>query len=233
MRKINLLNIKGLPILEQLKLEEALLRADESDWCLINTEAPPSIVLGISAVPERFVDKTRLEMRSVPLIRRFSGGGTVFVDEETLFVTFIFNSASTPDKALQWSEQFYLPIFSPLPFRLKENDYTIFEKKCGGNAQYFRKNRFLHHTSFLFDYKSENMELLRFPEKTPKYRSGRSHDDFLMRLKDHFVNKNQFIETIRMRLDELFSVKECVLEDVMARKELPHRKSTERIDLSN
>ena len=41
------------PILEQLQLEEALFRADQRNWCLLNSGSPPAIVMGISGLPER------------------------------------------------------------------------------------------------------------------------------------------------------------------------------------
>ncbi|NGX54212.1 MAG: hypothetical protein K1000chlam4_00937, partial [Chlamydiae bacterium] len=51
MTTFSLLHLSGLPIFEQLQLEEALLRADEGNWCLINSGVPPAIVMGISAKP--------------------------------------------------------------------------------------------------------------------------------------------------------------------------------------
>ena len=45
----NLLRLRGYPILQQLRLEEALLRADKANWCIINDGTPsPAIVMGIS-----------------------------------------------------------------------------------------------------------------------------------------------------------------------------------------
>ena len=49
MRVINLLRLQGLPILQQLRLEEALLRADAGNWCILNDgSATTAVVLGIS-----------------------------------------------------------------------------------------------------------------------------------------------------------------------------------------
>ena len=49
MRVINLLRLQGLPILKQLRLEEALLRADAGNWCILNDgSATAAVVLGIS-----------------------------------------------------------------------------------------------------------------------------------------------------------------------------------------
>ena len=46
---VRLLRLKQFPILQQLRLEEALLRADSGNWCLLNDGTPdPAIVMGIS-----------------------------------------------------------------------------------------------------------------------------------------------------------------------------------------
>ena len=41
------------------------------------------------------------------------------------------------------------------------------------------ENRWLHHTSFLWDFREEMMRYLKHPAKTPAYRVGRAHLDFL------------------------------------------------------
>lgn len=44
-----LLSLRGFHILRQLRLEEALLRADSGNYCIINDGTPdPAIVMGIS-----------------------------------------------------------------------------------------------------------------------------------------------------------------------------------------
>lgn len=58
-------------------------------------EAPgarPTIVLGIGGKADKLVHLNRTARDGVPLLRRFSGGGTVIVDEGSLFVTFIMNT---------------------------------------------------------------------------------------------------------------------------------------------
>ena len=49
MHAVKLLRLSKLPILRQLLLEEALLRADIGNWCIVNDgTAVPAIVMGIS-----------------------------------------------------------------------------------------------------------------------------------------------------------------------------------------
>lgn len=51
---IQLLRLWQFPILRQLQLEEALLRVDDRNWCIINDgAATPAIVMGISGAENR------------------------------------------------------------------------------------------------------------------------------------------------------------------------------------
>src|ERR1043165_8469940 len=88
--------LKSYPIYEQLLLEERLLRSDTSNWWLINEGSPPANVMGISGKTEEMVDCAKAADNGIPLIKRFSGGGTVVVDENTLFITFICQKQAHP-----------------------------------------------------------------------------------------------------------------------------------------
>lgn len=228
----SILHLDAVPIIEQLQIEEALLRADEGNWCLINTNAPPSIVMGISGKVERLLNIDLIKKDNIPVIKRFSGGGTVYVDEKTVFVTFICNSQTLdvtpfPHAIMQWSEMVYKPLFPN--FSLRENDYVFGDLKFGGNAQYIKKQRWLHHTSFLWDFDPEKMNYLKLPEKRPQYRQDRPHNSFLTTLKQHFPSKHELIDQLKKTLSEKFQIVEKTKpEEVLL---LPHRKSTTFVTL--
>lgn len=79
-------------IFEQLRLEELLLRHDNSCWCLINSGPKvPAIVTGFSGKVPELVEIDAARRDGIGVIRRFTGGGTVVVDENTFFVSFICN----------------------------------------------------------------------------------------------------------------------------------------------
>ena len=70
----------------------------------------------------------RVQRAGIPVVRRFSGGGTVVVDGDTQLVSFVFGVAAAPAVPLfpaplmKWSEGFYAGVFDDLPdFRLREN----------------------------------------------------------------------------------------------------------------
>lgn len=47
--------------------------------------------MGFSAKPPELIDIEKVKKDSIPVIRRFTGGGTVIVDEDTLFGSIIMN----------------------------------------------------------------------------------------------------------------------------------------------
>ena len=225
----HLVHIKGMSIFSQLQLEEALLRQDTRNFCLINQGSSPAIVMGISGKTEELVDLSKARSLGIPIIKRFSGGGTVVVDEETLFITFICQKDSHPFPAypepiLKWAAGLYAQAF-PL-ISLKENDYVIGTKKCGGNAQYIKKDRWLHHTSFLWNFKPSYMELLLYPKKTPLYRNKRSHEEFLTPLSHHSPDKEQWIDSFKKTLKLIYPVSEISLGSLQPLLTTPHRQTT-------
>eukprot|EP00894_Picocystis_sp_ML_P002311 jgi/Pico_ML_1/52828/g3478.t1 len=140
---VKLLRLRRHSVYEQLRLEEALLRASESNWCLLNDgAAQPAVVMGISGKAEELLHVEEVKKRNLQVIRRFSGGGTVVVDENTVFSTFVFNQNEVdgvdpfPNHIMDWTGVVYKQVFpAHTEYTLRENDYVFGQKKIGGNAQ--------------------------------------------------------------------------------------------------
>ncbi|XAR71253.1 hypothetical protein NMG60_11028434 [Bertholletia excelsa] len=204
---MNLLRFEGLSILKQLHLEEQLLRTSSDNWCIINdgTNAP-AIVLGLSGKPSELLEIGPVLQDRVPVIRRFTGGGTVIVDPGTIFVTFICNRDDVssvqpyPRSIMSWSGLLYDKVFEGIGnFQLRENDYVFGDHKFGGNAQSITRKRWIHHTSFLWDFESRNMAYLKLPRKAPDYRLARGHLDFVCRMKD-YMGRSEFVDKTAKQL---------------------------------
>lgn len=230
-----LIELHQTPILDQLRLEEALVRADDRNFCLLNDGSPPAIVMKRTAVIEEMVDLDKVRERPIDLIRRFSGGGTVVVDQDTLFVTFICNQSfagipSFMDRIMKWSREVYRPVFEHLGFDLRENDYVIGNRKFGGSAQYVRKDRWCLHSSLLWDYQPENMKYLKLPPKRPEYRLDRSHDDFLCRLRDAYPTLEALRSALRRRITERFAAVPIAQEELEEVLQRPHHRTTKVVD---
>lgn len=235
---LNLLLFKNRSIFEQLQIEEALLRLNSENWCIINEGSPGAIVMGISGKPETLVCPQKMKERPIPLIKRYSGGGTVIVDSNTLFVTLILQKevlpcTALPESILRWTETFYQNALKIPGFHLRENDYAINDLKCGGNAQYLKKERLVHHTTFLWDYSEEAMHYLLYPPKTPNYRNGRPHTAFLTRLKESLPSKTHFIQEVKAELSRRFTVTEKPLNPLIPLLKEPHRQTTVQLTPAN
>ena len=62
--------LEGCSIFQQLQIEEALLRTDSRNWCLLNASVEPAIVMGISGQVEHLLNLSKLEETPIPVIRR-------------------------------------------------------------------------------------------------------------------------------------------------------------------
>ncbi len=230
---LHLIELSSIPIYEQLLLEEALLRADERSFCIINRGSPRAIVMGLSGIPSELLHLDLVQKHQIPVFKRFSGGGTVIVDEETLFITFLFAKNDLPitpypEPILRWTYDLYKSAWDLPGFSLKENDYALEERKCGGNAQYLRKERWLHHTSFLWNYREENMNYLSQPKKQPAYRKDRPHADFLCKL-NQFGSMDFLIGKLKEELVKRFYIASLPEEELGAIRTRSYRVATHRL----
>ncbi|CAH9120980.1 unnamed protein product [Cuscuta epithymum] len=218
---MNLVRLKGKPILEQLYLEERLLRTSSDNWCIINDGTDqPTVVMGVSGKPTELIEVNSVLQDKVPVIKRFTGGGTVIVDHGTIFATFICNKDAVPhvkpypQPIMSWSGLLYGNVFQGIgEFALRENDYVFGSHKFGGNAQSITKNRWIHHTSFLWDYAIHNMGYLKLPKRAPDYRQARGHLDFICSMKD-YISRPDFISRTIDAAKIYFSVRQLELEEI-------------------
>lgn len=228
---LHLIRLKEWSIYQQLQLEEALLRLDQRNWCIVQDGTSPAIVMGISGKPELHVAPNQ----PFPLIRRYSGGGTVVVDHDTAFISFICQSealsvAPLPDPIFAWSKELYADIFEGHPFDLRERDYVFHDRKFGGNAQYLTKDRWVHHSTLLWDYRADHMDYLQMPQRRPEYRLDRAHSDFLTSISRYLPTRLDFWERVENALHKRFKVVEVDSKDVLPLLEQPHRKATQKTD---
>jgi lipoate---protein ligase len=229
--KLNFLKLNDVFIGEQLQLEEALLRADTENWCILNTGTAPAIVMGLSTQLNDVVDLKTYATAPIPIIRRFSGGGTVVVDEGTFFCTLIIRNtdlpcACNPQELLRWTRDVYERAFYPHQLLLEEHDYVLDGRKIGGNAQCFVKGGALHHTSFLWTWKSERMALLQMPPRQPDYRQNRPHELFCAQMTSYFASQEVFVASFENNLANQFLLEPVSLESAHTCMNRPHRKST-------
>lgn len=119
----------------------------------------PTLMVGRYQNVLEEVDKAYADARGIRIVRRMSGGGTIYTDLGGWQFTFI-----ETDRGGEIQFQRYI---APVIDALRElgveaafngrNDLTIDGKKISGNAQYRLGGRVVHHGSLLFDTDLEEM----------------------------------------------------------------------------
>lgn len=143
-----------------LALEEYLMKNyPNDDDILLLWQNDNTIVIGRNQNAYEEINVKQVKADNVKVVRRLSGGGTVYHDEGNLNFSFIKKRSSN---VVNNYYHFLQPIISVLQklgiyaeFSGK-NDILITGKKISGNAQYANSNKILHHGTVLF-----NVDLLK------------------------------------------------------------------------
>ncbi|MGH4138865.1 lipoate--protein ligase [Clostridium sp.] len=159
-----------------MAVEEYILKEFKED-CFMLWRNEPAIIVGKNQNTLSEINLEYIQANNIPVVRRLSGGGTVFHDLGNLNFTFIKNNS---DENFNNFRKFTLPILNILKSLnvnaefSGRNDLTIEGKKFSGNAQYNYKNRVLHHGTLLFSSDISNLSKalqakpLKFQDKSIK-----------------------------------------------------------------
>ncbi|HRY31965.1 MAG TPA: lipoate--protein ligase [Bacteroidales bacterium] len=159
-----------------LATEEYLLKEFKEDFFTL-WRNEPSIIVGKhqNALAEINLDFVR--QNNIKVVRRLSGGGTVFHDLGNLNFTFIVTGESNQLVDFHKYTQPILDVLRKLGVDARfegRNDLTINGLKFSGNAEHVYHNRILHHGTLLFssvmtDLSSAlNVDPLKFTDKAVK-----------------------------------------------------------------
>ena len=179
-----------------LACDEALLELCESnaeDGLLRFWEpAQYFAVVGYSNRVAMEVNLSACAAKGVPVLRRFTGGGTVLQGPGCLNYALAVRHESLEIPAdLTASYRFvlgrhlkYLTNWSSQAIQIQGvSDLVLEGRKFSGNAQHRKRLCSLFHGTFLLGFDLGLIETcLRMPSKQPAYRRGRSHEAFLCNL---------------------------------------------------
>ena len=178
---------------EQLAADWRLFHQVESGamdyaWRLWDLPAP-AVILGRFARPAQEVFADRCERDGVPVVRRFSGGGTVVIGPGCLNVSVVLDLQLHPELVnVARSFDFVLSrIAAALAIEGLQiegrTDLAIERRKVSGNAQRRGRRALVHHGTLLYDFDPMlATRYLREPCRQPDYRAHRPHHDFIGRL---------------------------------------------------
>jgi lipoate-protein ligase A len=170
---------------------------------------------------------------NVRVNRRYSGGGAVFHDLGNINFTFLTNKVE--NEGIDF-KKFTLPIINALrELNINaefsgRNDITIEGKKFSGNAQYYWKNRVLHHGTLLFSGNLTNLSSalnpkeIKFEDKSVKSVASRVTNisqhlpqpmtvlEFRDFLQSHFMKVNNISKVYEMSPEEIKEIQKLVDE---------------------
>lgn len=143
-----------------LAIEEILLKYRKEEYLILGINTP-SLIIGKHQSPHIEINTRFVAKHIIPVLRRISGGGTVYHDPGNLNFTFI--RQSEPGKQVDF-RKYTQPVIDFLAsegvdarFEGK-NDLKVGGLKISGNAEHVHRNRVLHHGTLLF---SSSLDLLR------------------------------------------------------------------------
>ena len=153
-----MLLIKGLNFnaYSNIAAEEYLLKEKEEEVFIL-WQNEPAIIVGKHQNALAEINVPFVMANNIPVVRRLTGGGTVFHDKGNINFTFIKN-ADDEGKMIDF-RKYASPILEglqslglPAEFSPR-NDIFLDNKKISGNAEHIfaKKKRVLHHGTLLFD----------------------------------------------------------------------------------
>jgi len=136
-----------------LAIEEILLKNSKEEFLILYVN-DPSVIIGKHQSGHREVNTQFITDNNIPVIRRISGGGTVFHDHGNLNYSFIRQSESGKQvdfrKYTQPVIDFLKSVGVEALFEGK-SDLKVDGFKISGNAEHVHHNRVLHHGTLLFN----------------------------------------------------------------------------------
>lgn len=194
-----------------LAAEEYFLKNfDENIVMLWQNE--PSIIIGKHQNALKEINPRLFECHEVPIIRRISGGGTVYHDLGNLNFTFI--NSGQRDKLISF-ETYTEPILAALKQLGVEahlgnhHSLMIKDKKISGNAAHVFKNRVVHHGTLLFNSDLDRLnDLISGSEKHYTDKAVKSRRMTVTNIKDYLkedIDVKKFKEILEKFLQKQFS----------------------------
>lgn len=143
-----------------LAAEDYLLHERKEDFLLLSVN-DPSVIIGKHQVAHREVNTRFINSTNIPVIRRISGGGTVYHDRGNLNFAFIRQSEQGKQVDFRYYTQPVIDFLGSLGITALfegKNDLTVDGLKISGNAEHVFRERVLHHGTLLFNASIENMK---------------------------------------------------------------------------
>jgi len=148
---------------------------DTPDTIVLAVPSDPYICLGYFQDADKELDVRYCERNSLPVIRRETGGGAVYIDKNQLFVQWIFNQNSVPPRVDQRFQWFLKPMIETYRFfgidayYCPVNDVHVDGKKIVGTGAAMIGNAEVVTGNFILSFdKAPFFKALNFPSSNFK-----------------------------------------------------------------
>lgn len=170
MKKLVYFEVESTESYVQFGLEQYLAgekRLDDCAFLLWRTR--PTLMLGRYQNVYEEIDLDYARAKGIDLVRRASGGGTIYTD----LGGYQFSYIQPKERRDIEFQSFLTPLLEalralglPVEFNGR-NDLILHGKKFSGNAQYLKKDYVVHHGSLLFD---SDLEEMARATRLPRYK---------------------------------------------------------------
>ena len=169
MKKLIYLETNSTDAAYNLAFEEFVHTFKHDHDYLILWQNANAVIVGRNQNAEAEINRPFVEANQIQVIRRNTGGGTVYHDMGNLNYSFITDADGIDRSTLN---HFLNPVVSALKelgldaTASGRNDILVSEKKVSGTAQALHKGRVLHHGTLLFDSNTEVLSGALNPDPT-------------------------------------------------------------------
>lgn len=179
-----------------LAAEEYLFAERQGDLLFLYVNEP-SVIIGCNQAIRNEVDLDFCKQNEVQIVRRMSGGGTVFHDKGNLNFCFISNKtegkSSLNDDFLKPVVEVLVDLGVPVTIGNRKDLWLQSEYKITGTASHVARNRELHHGTLLYDTNLEMLEKSLSPNgKDESIKAIASVRSTVKNLRTWFEEQGQF-----------------------------------------